>query len=227
MTKRFLDIIFSISILLLFLPILIIALLAVFSEDLKNPIYTAKRVGKNGRLFSMYKIRSMRVGADKIGVESTSSNDVRITRIGKYIRKYKIDELSQFVNVLIGDMSIVGPRPNTVNEVEKYSHDEKRLLSIKPGITDIASIVFSNEGEILRLSSNPDEDYERLIRPWKSELGLCYVSHQSFILEIQIMVGTAIAVFDRSRALKIMAKQLAKLQCRNELIEFTKVGLNI
>lgn len=227
MTKRFLDITFSISILLLFLPILIIALLAVFSEDLKNPIYTAKRVGKNGRLFSMYKIRSMRVGADKIGVESTSSNDVRITRIGKYIRKYKIDELSQFVNVLIGDMSIVGPRPNTVNEVEKYSYDEKRLLSIKPGITDIASIVFSNEGEILRLSSNPDEDYERLIRPWKSELGLCYVSHQSFILEIQIMVGTAIAVFDRSRALKIMAKQLAKLQCRNELIEFTKVGLNI
>lgn len=227
MIKRFFDIIFSICILSLFSPILVIAMLVVFSEDLKNPIYTAKRVGKSGRLFSMYKIRSMRVGADKSGVESTSSNDVRITRIGKYIRKYKIDELSQFVNVLIGDMSIVGPRPNTINEVEKYTDDEKRLISIKPGITDIASIVFSNEGEILRLSPNPDEDYERLIRPWKSELGLCYVIHHSFILDIKVMFGTAIAIFDRSCALTIMAKQLTKLQCRKELIEFTKVGLNI
>lgn len=227
MIKRFFDIIFSICILSLFSPILVIAMLVVFSEDSKNPIYTAKRVGKSGRLFSMFKIRSMRVGADNSGVESTSSNDVRITRIGKYIRKYKIDELSQFVNVLIGDMSIVGPRPNTINEVEKYTDDEKRLLTIKPGITDIASIVFSNEGEILRLSSNPDEDYERLIRPWKSELGLCYVIHHSFILDIRVMFGTAISIFDRSRALTIMAKQLTKLQCRKELIEFTKVGLNI
>lgn len=227
MIKRFFDITFSICILSLFSPILVIAMLVVFSEDLKNPIYTAKRVGKSGRLFSMYKIRSMRVGADKSGVESTSTNDVRITRIGKYIRKYKVDELSQFVNVLIGDMSIVGPRPNTIKEVEKYTDDEKRLLSIKPGITDIASIVFSNEGEILRLSSNPDEDYERLIRPWKSELGLCYVIHHSFILDIKVMFGTAIAIFDRSRALTIMSKQLTKLQCRKELIEFTKVGLNI
>ena len=227
MTKRFFDIIVSAIILIVFSPILTIAMLAVFFEDLKNPIYTAKRVGRNAKLFSMYKIRSMRVGADKTGVESTSSDDVRITKIGAYIRRYKIDELSQFVNVLFGDMSIVGPRPNTINEVEKYSDEEQRLLFMKPGITDIASIVFSNEGDILRLSSNPDKDYERLIRPWKSELGIIYVKHSNVILDIIIMFGTAIAIFDRSRALKIMSKQLSKLQCRKELIEFTKVGLNI
>jgi lipopolysaccharide/colanic/teichoic acid biosynthesis glycosyltransferase len=227
MKKRFFDVTISAIILIVFSPILVIAMLAVFFEDLKNPIYTAKRVGKNTKLFSMYKIRSMRVGADKNGVESTSSNDVRITKIGAYIRKFKIDELSQFVNVLVGDMSIVGPRPNTINEVEKYSDEEQRLLSMKPGITDIASIVFSNEGDILRLSSNPDKDYERLIRPWKSELALTYVNHNNVILDIIIMLGTAIAIFDRSRALRIMAKQLSKLQCRKELIDFTKVGLNI
>ena len=227
MTKRFFDITLSAVILIVFSPILTIAMLAVFFEDLKNPIYTAKRVGRNAKLFPMYKIRSMRVGADKTGVESTSSDDVRITKVGAYIRRYKIDELSQFVNVLFGDMSIVGPRPNTINEVEKYSDEEQRLLLMKPGITDIASIVFSNEGDILRLSANPDKDYERLIRPWKSELALTYVNHNNVILDIIIMFGTAIAIFDRSRALRIMAKQLSKLQCRKELIEFTKVGLNI
>ena len=226
MTKRFLDITVSAIILIVFSPILTIAMLAVFFEDLKNPIYTAKRVGRNAKLFSMYKIRSMRVGADKTGVESTSSDDVRITKIGAYIRRYKIDELSQFVNVLFGDMSIVGPRPNTIKEVEKYSDEEQRLLLMKPGITDIASIVFSNEGDILRLSSNPDKDYDRLIRPWKSELAIIYINHNNVILDLVIIFGTAIAIFDRSRALKIMAKQLSKLQCRKELIEFTKVGLN-
>lgn len=227
MIKRLFDIFFASIILITFSPVLLLAICSVFIWDLKSPIYTAKRAGRDGKIFFMYKIRSMRVGADKSGVESTSLNDTRITTIGKYIRKYKIDELSQFVNVLLGDMSIVGPRPNTINEVEKYSDDEKRLLSIKPGITDIASIVFSNEGEILRLSSNPDKDYERLIRPWKSELGLCYVVNHSFILDIRIMFVTAIAIFDRSQALKIMAQQLTKLRCRKELIEFTKVGLNI
>lgn len=227
MTKRFFDVTVSAIVLIVFSPILVIAMLAVFFEDLNNPIYTAKRVGRNAKLFSMYKIRSMRAGADKSGVESTSSDDVRITKIGAYIRKYKIDELSQFANVLVGDMSIVGPRPNTINEVEKYSDEEQRLLLMKPGITDIASIVFSNEGDILRLSSNPDKDYERLIRPWKSELALTYVKHNNFTLDIVIIIATAIAIFDRSRALKIMAKQLSKLQCRREIIEFTKVGLNI
>jgi len=227
MTKRFFDVTISAIILIVFAPILVIAVLAVFCEDLKNPIYTAKRVGKNAKLFSMYKIRSMRVGADKSGVESTSSNDVRITKIGAYIRKYKIDELSQFINVLFGDMSIVGPRPNTINEVKKYSDEEQRLLLIKPGITDIASIVFSNEGDILRLSSNPDKDYECLIRPWKSELALNYINHNNFILDFIIMIATGIAIFDRPRALKIMAKQLVKLKCRKKLIEFTEVGLNI
>ena len=125
MTKRFFDVTVSAIVLIVFSPILVIAMLAVFFEDLNNPIYTAKRVGKNAKLFSMYKIRSMRVGADQSGVESTSSDDVRITKIGAYIRKYKIDELSQFANVLVGDMSIVGPRPNTINEVEKYSDEEQ------------------------------------------------------------------------------------------------------
>ena len=118
--KRLFDIIFSIIILVFSSPILIVSLIIVFFEDLKNPIYSPFRVGKNGKKFKMYKIRSMAIHADRDGVESTSVNDKRITKSGKIIRKYKIDELTQFVNVFLGNMSVVGPRPNSIKEVDKY-----------------------------------------------------------------------------------------------------------
>lgn len=225
MTKRLFDLIIASTVLIIFSPILLIAMLAVFLEDFQNPIYSARRVGLNNKKFNMYKIRSMCLNADKTGVESTSSNDIRITKVGKYIRDYKIDELSQFFNVLFGDMSVIGPRPNTVKEVEKYSNSEMDLLSIKPGISDFSSIVFSNEGEILQSSKEPDKDYELLIRPWKSELGIIYVRHNNIMLDFIVIIGTIFAIFHRPFALMLISYQLKKLGAREQIVEFAKRGL--
>ena len=120
---------------------------------------------KNFRNFKLLKIRSMISNADKSGVSSTSSNDSRITSIGKIIRKFKMDEILQLINVIRGEMSLVGPRPQILSEVKMYSDFEKNLLSIKPGITDFSSIIFSDEGDILKNSSDPNKDYNKLIRP--------------------------------------------------------------
>ena len=138
--KRIIDILGSIIGLIIFSPVLLITIFLIWFEDKKSPFFIAKRVGKKGRLFNMIKLRSMVVNAHKTGVESTSENDLRITSVGKLIRKYKLDELSQLWNVLLGDMSLVGPRPNVQNETKMYTKVEKKLLKIKPGITDFSSI---------------------------------------------------------------------------------------
>ena len=125
--------------------------------------------------------------ADKSGISSTSVNDKRITSIGKFIRKFKIDEILQLVNVIKGDMSLVGPRPQIPSEVELYSEYEKNLLSIKPGITDFSSIIFSDEGEILKDSLDPNQDYNKLIRPWKSKLGIFYINNRDNFIDLQLL----------------------------------------
>ena len=147
--KRLLDIIASFCGLVIFSPILIIFMFLVWKGDKKTPFYMAPRVGKDGTTFKMVKLRSMTVDADKSGVNSTGNNDMRITPIGHKIRSYKLDELTQLWNVLIGDMSLVGPRPNVISDTDLYTNIEKVLLVVRPGITDFASIVFSDEGEIL------------------------------------------------------------------------------
>ena len=118
------------------------------------PFYIADRVGKDHNLFSMVKLRSMVINADSSGVDSTSSEDLRITPVGAFIRRYKLDELTQLWNVLCGSMSLVGPRPNVLRETELYSEEEKKLLEVRPGITDFSSIIFSDEGEILANESD-------------------------------------------------------------------------
>ena len=144
----------------------------VYRQDKESPFYMAPRVGRNNTIFKMAKLRSMVSNADKSGVDSTSANDSRITPIGHKIRKYKLDELTQLWNVFIGDMSLVGPRPNVQRDVDLYTKDEKNLLNVRPGITDFSSIVFSDEGDILKDKKDPDLSYNQLIRPWKSRLGL-------------------------------------------------------
>ena len=175
MLKRTFDIFFS-SIGLIFLsPIFLIFILMIFLQDFSNPFYRAPRVGKNGKIFTMVKLRSMIINADKNKVDSTASDDMRITRVGMMIRAYKLDELTQLINVLKGDMSLVGPRPNVQRDVDLYSETEKRLLSVKTGITDFSSIIFSDEGDILSGLDDPDIAYNQLIRPWKSRLGILYI----------------------------------------------------
>ena len=156
MIKRIFDILFSLSGLLFFSPILIFFLISVWRFDKKSPLYISPRIGKNSKIFNLIKIRTMTVDADKKGISSTSDNDIRIIPVGQKIRKYKIDELTQLFNVLIGNMSLVGPRPNVKSEVDLYTEIEKKLLSVKPGITDFSSIVFSDEGKILENKENPD-----------------------------------------------------------------------
>lgn len=222
MIKRIFDILFSLSGLLFFSPILIFFLISVWRFDKKSPLYISPRIGKNSKIFNLIKIRTMTVDADKKGINSTSDNDSRIIPIGQKIRKYKIDELTQLFNVLIGNMSLVGPRPNVNSEVDLYTEIEKELLSVKPGITDFSSIVFSDEGKILENKENPDLSYNQLIRPWKSRLGLIYIKHKSILLDLQLMIFTVVALISKPMALKWVVKKLERFDVDQKIIEVAK-----
>lgn len=169
-------------------------------------------------MFRMVKLRSMVINADRTGVDSTAGGDPRITRVGHFIRNYKLDELTQLWNVLLGDMSLVGPRPNVKRETDLYTAEEKRLLSVKPGITDIASIVFADEGDILKGQVDPDLAYNQLIRPWKSRLGLFYVGNRSLTLDLCLIWLTALTLISRERALTSLVRLLARLGASEALV---------
>jgi len=216
--KRIFDIVTALAGLIFLSPVLILIILAIWLQDFKSPFYISERVGKNEKTFRIIKLRSMIVGADKKGVDSTSANDSRITTVGKIVRKYKLDELSQLFNVIKGDMSLVGPRPNVKRETDIYTVEEKKLLTIKPGITDFASIVFADEGEILENKSDPDIAYNQLIRPGKSRLGLFYIEHQSLILDLKIILLTIVAILSRDSSLRKSVNLLEKIGANNELL---------
>ena len=193
--KRFIDIVISSTGLLAGSPFLLLFMYLVYRQDKKSPFYIAPRIGKDGKLFKMIKLRSMSVNADKTGVDSTSADDARITPIGEMIRKYKLDEFTQLFNVLIGDMSLVGPRPNVKKGgTDLYTIVENRILTIRPGITDFSSIIFSDEGNILLGKEDPDLSYNQLIRPWKSRLALVYIDHQSMVLDLKIIFYTIVLI---------------------------------
>lgn len=215
--KRLLDILVSLFGLILLSPLLIPVIVLVWLHDYYFPFYIAPRVSINGNTFKMVKLRSMRVNADKAGVDSTSGDDPRITSVGKFIRRYKLDEITQLWNVLIGDMSLVGPRPNVKRETDLYTEEEKKLLTVKPGITDIASIVFSDEGDILEGKADPDLAYNQLIRPWKSRFGLVYIENQNFILDIKLILLTVVAMLFRKFALLKIRRLLIGLNVSAEL----------
>lgn len=217
MIKRAFDLIASVLGLVVTLPIWLPSMVLTYLGDRHSPFYVASRVGKRGRPFRMIKFRSMVVDADKSGVDSTGANDARITRVGAFVRRYKVDELPQLINVLKGEMSIVGPRPNVKREVALYTPEEMHLLDVRPGITDISSIVFSDEGDILADSRDPDLDYNQLIRPWKSRLGLLYTESSSVSLDLRICWLTVLALRDRRKALAGVDRLLTELGADAEL----------
>lgn len=190
MGKRLFDIFFSlIGLVILFIPFLIIAIL--ISVDSKGGIfYKQARVGKDGVDFNLLKFRSMASGSDKSGLLTVGGHDSRITKIGYSLRKYKIDELPQLINVLFGEMSLVGPRPEVRKYVELYNSEQKLVLSVKPGITDYASIEYSNENELLGKASNPEEVYINEIMPAKLKLNLKYIAEQSLATDFKIIFRT-------------------------------------
>lgn len=220
--KRLFDIVFSFLGLVVMSPVLLIFMFLIWLQDYHSPFYAAPRVGWQGKIFRMVKLRSMIVGADKTGIDSTSASDKRITWVGHLIRSYKLDEFSQLWNVLRGDMSLVGPRPNVEREVALYTDEEKRLLDVRPGITDLASIVFSDEGEILAGTEDPDLKYNQLIRPWKSRLGLLYIRERAFLIDIYIICLTVIAMLSRPLALAGVERIVRNLGADNKLIEVAK-----
>ncbi|MEI8201738.1 MAG: sugar transferase [Bacteroidota bacterium] len=193
--KRTFDIFSSLIGLIILSPVLIIVSLIIKFHDNGPVFYMAPRVGKYGKMFKMFKFRSMVINADKIGASSTTSSDVRITPIGKKLRKYKLDELPQLINVFIGEMSIVGPRPEVKYFTDMYTEEEKVILTVKPGITDWASVWNSDEGKILEGAEDPDKAYMELIRPDKIRLQLKYVREKSFFNDIKIIFLTLRAVF--------------------------------
>jgi lipopolysaccharide/colanic/teichoic acid biosynthesis glycosyltransferase len=216
--KRIMDLLLSILGLLLTSPILLPVMFLVWRQDKHSPFYVAERVGKDFKPFKMVKLRSMIKNADTTGVDSTSVNDMRITPIGQLIRKYKLDELTQLWNVFLGDMSLVGPRPNVKRETDLYTLEERRLLSIKPGITDFASIVFADEGDILTDQKDPDVAYNQLIRPGKSRLGLFYLEVASLRTDIALLFLTVVAVLSRQKALAMNARYLRFIKAHEILI---------
>lgn len=200
-------------------PVLIVVMFLVWWEDRHSPFYIAERVGSGNRPFRMVKLRSMRVGADRSGVDSTSAGDSRITPVGHFIRRYKLDEVTQLWNVLVGDMSLVGPRPNVERETRLYTEMERKLLSVKPGITDYASIVFADEGEILQDQADPDLAYNQLIRPWKSRLGLFLIENRTLALDIKLIILTVVGIAARRRALLAIARDLEARGASPDLVQ--------
>ena len=217
--KRIFDIFGSLFGLLILSPLLLLVIFLIWKSDKHSPFYIATRVGKNEKVFKMIKLRSMIIDAEATGVDSTGNNDSRITPIGQFIRKYKLDEITQLVNVFIGQMSLVGPRPNVKRETDLYTDLEKNLLTVKPGITDFASIVFSDEGSILANAKNPDIAYNQLIRPGKSRLALFYVKNMNFHLDFKIVILTLLSQLNRKSALEKIARVIEQKGGSEELIK--------
>lgn len=211
--------------LLLLSPILLVFMFLVWLQDRNSPFYLAPRVAKGGGTFTMVKLRSMVKNADKIGADSTKADDMRITKVGHLIRKFKLDELTQLWNVLIGDMSLVGPRPQVQRDVDLYTEEERRMLTVLPGITDFASIVFSDEGEVLRGKDDPDLAYNQLIRPWKSRLALFYIDHRSVGLNLKLVWLTVMTIVaGRSKTLGKVQETLKSLGATEEMVEVAGRG---
>jgi lipopolysaccharide/colanic/teichoic acid biosynthesis glycosyltransferase len=177
---RFLDFFFSFFGLILLMPIfLIIGVVIIFDSRRGGIFYTQERVGKNNRDFRLIKFRSMYPGADRQGGLTVGKYDRRITRSGRFLRKYKLDELPQLINVLKGEMSLVGPRPELRKYVDLYSEDQKKVLEVRPGITDIASLEYINENELLGASADPEQTYIDLIMPAKLQLNRKFLEDSS------------------------------------------------
>ncbi|MGA3208998.1 MAG: sugar transferase [Syntrophales bacterium] len=192
--KRLFDIVCSSIGLLLMSPILFAVALMIKKEDRGPVLYRGVRLGRKGKPFKIFKFRTMVVNAERIGGYSTADDDPRITRVGKFLRKYKLDELPQLINVLKGEMSLVGPRPEVKYYTDQLTEEERAILSVRPGITDWASIWNADEGELLAGAEDPDKAYEELIRPTKLQLQLKYVREQSFWIDLKIVFLTILAI---------------------------------
>lgn len=195
--KRLFDVLFSLIVLSLFFPFgLLIALLILVSSS-GGVFFRQERIGIHGKPFRLFKFRSMRKDSEKSGALTVGMRDSRITMIGVFLRKYKLDEFPQFINVLVGQMSVVGPRPEVREFVVLYTKEQNKVLEVKPGITDYASIEYFNENEILAKSDNPKETYIKEIMPDKIKLNQKYLKNPSLVHDFRIIWKTIIRIFKK------------------------------
>ena len=196
MLKRIFDIISSAIGLLMLSPFLIILAIAIVIESKGGVFYMQTRVGKNNKDFRLFKFRSMAVGSDKKGLLTVGTNDSRITKVGLIIRKYKLDEFAQLINVLIGNMSLVGPRPEVRKYVEMYNAEQMKVLNVKPGITDYASLQYFDENEILAKSENPEQSYINEVMPHKLQLNMKYINNNNLLVDLKLIMKTIAKIFE-------------------------------
>ncbi len=192
--KRLLDIICSLLALVVFSPLWIVIALAIVIESRGGVLYRQSRVGRNNRDFTLYKFRTMRTGSDKKGLLTVGDRDSRVTRVGYFLRKYKLDEFPQLVNIIKGDMSIVGPRPEVRKYVDMYTPEQLKVLSVRPGLTDYASVRYVHESEILARSDNPEQTYIDEVMPAKLVLNLEYIQNQSLWEDVKLIFQTFAAI---------------------------------
>lgn len=195
MPKRLFDLIVSTVGLLILAPFFLLIGLIIRLTSAGPVFYLQQRVGKDGVLFRLFKFRTMRINADKAAAITIGERDSRITSVGYWLRKFKIDELPQLINVWKGEMSLVGPRPEVKKFVDLYSDQQREVLTAKPGITDFASIEFRNENKLLEGKEDPIDFYIREIMPVKLALNLKYIRSQSFWLDIRIIFQTVFSIF--------------------------------
>lgn len=189
---RLLDLIFSVIGLIILSPLFLLVMLWIVIDSRGPVFYRQVRVGRNGIDFRLFKFRSMRVNADKAGLLTVGGRDNRITNAGYYLRKFKIDELPQLLNVLKGEMSLVGPRPEVRKYVDLYTPDQQKVLQVRPGITDMASIAYKNENELLAKSADPEKTYIEEVMPEKLKLNMVYINDPSLINYLKIIFKTII-----------------------------------
>ena len=195
--RRVIDVLFALCALIVFSPLMIAIAFLIKREDGGPVFYRGRRVGRGGVPFRMFKFRSMVLNAERLGGTATSDDDDRITRAGKLLRKYKLDELPQLINILVGDMNLVGPRPEVQKYVDMYSDLEREILTARPGITDWASIWNSDEGAVLAGSPDPERAYEELLRPTKLKLQMLYVRNRTLWTDLKILFYTARKLVDK------------------------------
>lgn len=195
MIKRLFDITSSLIALVLLLPLIVVVSILIMTDSKGGAFFHQIRVGKNGREFKLHKFRTMRPAAETGGQLTVGMRDSRITKIGYSLRRYKLDELPQLWNILVGEMSVVGPRPEVPKYVAMYTAEQRKVLNVRPGLTDYASIKYVNENEVLEKSSNPEKTYIEEIMPEKLQLNLKYIEEQSLSTDLKILTDTIKAIF--------------------------------
>ncbi len=196
MIKRLFDIVFSLFLLVLLSPLFLIVSVFIAVDSRGGVFFGQIRVGRNGRPFRLLKFRTMRPFSESAGQITVGASDSRITSAGKWLRKYKMDELPQLINILLGQMSVVGPRPEVPRYVEMYTEEQRRVLLVRPGLTDYASLAYFHENELLAKSSDPEHTYINEVMPEKLRMNIRYIEDQSLATDLKIISGTIKAIFN-------------------------------